>query len=114
MPILNELRSDSDFQNVFNKYNTIVLDFYMPSCGPCKTLTSLLETNLMNNQNVVNKINNGELIFLKVNVTDPNLEDLVDKYKVNSVPSVFVYKGNETYNPSGSAEQILNQILRII
>lgn len=63
------------------KSNLIVLDFYAPWCGPCKTLGPVLEKMQAKYPSV---------LFLKINADTET--ELTTKYSVSALPTVIVFK----------------------
>lgn len=65
-----------------------VLKFYSPTCGPCKVMSKNLES-----------IDDIEVVDVDIN-DDKNAE-LVDMYKVRSVPSIVILTGEGGIKHSG-------------
>ena len=82
-----------------------VVDFYATWCNPCNMLSPILEQLDANNEN---------LDIYKIDV-DANSR-LADELDINSVPSVFFYKGGEIkklvlgFQPLQSLQSIVDQI----
>ena len=75
--------NEENFENeVINSDKTIIVDFYADWCGPCKTMSPIIDK--IAEENVEN-IKVG-----KVNV-DEN-QDLAMKYNVMSIPTILVFK----------------------
>jgi putative thioredoxin len=64
-----------------SKQQPVLVDFWAPWCGPCKTLTPLIEK-------VVND-NNGKVKLVKVNI-DENPQ-YAGQLRVQSIPAVFAF-----------------------
>jgi thioredoxin 1 len=62
----------------------VLVDFYAEWCGPCKALGPVLEE-------VAQETQNAKIV--KINV-DENYE-LATRYKIDSIPSLLVFKGSE-------------------
>jgi thioredoxin 1 len=62
----------------------VLVDFYADWCGPCKALAPVLEE-------LAGEIPNAKIV--KINV-DENYE-LATRYKIDSIPSLLVFKGSE-------------------
>lgn len=69
--------------------NKILVDYWAPWCGPCKTLIPRLESIESEYSNVT---------FVKVNV-DENRESCVD-LGIRSVPTIIIYDGDTLVNRS--------------
>ncbi len=79
--------TSENFENEVLKYKgTCIVDFYGTWCMPCKMLAPIVEK--------VVEDNNFKLA--KVDV-DEN-EELVRKFKIMSVPTLFIYKDGEHIN----------------
>lgn len=62
-----------------------VVDFYADWCGPCRTVSPIIES-------LSNKYD-GKVKFAKVD-TDAN-HDLSARYQVMSIPTVFIFKNGQ-------------------
>jgi thioredoxin 1 len=72
-------------QEVVQSDQPVVVDFWAPWCGPCRVLGP-----------VIDKLADrfaGRVKVGKVNVDDS--PDLAGEYGVNSIPRVFIFKGNK-------------------
>ena len=77
--------SANDFnRKVLQSEVPVLVDFYAEWCGPCKALAPVLEE-------VAKETPNAKIV--KVNV-DEN-QELAYRYKIESIPSVLVFKNNE-------------------
>jgi thioredoxin 1 len=77
--------SANDFnQKVLQSDVPVLVDFYAEWCGPCKALAPVLEE-------VARETPDAKIV--KVNV-DEN-QELAYRYKIESIPSVLVFKNNE-------------------
>lgn len=86
-----------------------VIDFYASWCKPCKDLTPLLEKA---------KAQYGDKVkFMKVDVDDPNNEQIVEQYEVSPIPTVvFLNPEGEviTYSIGFSGEQQVSEGIKKI
>jgi len=98
-----ELENISTFDDSLKEDRLIVLDFYADWCGPCKKLSPLLKK--------LSEIYN-RVLFYKVNVENSELEKLVKKYGVISLPTlIFFKKGEEVHRIVGYLE---NEIVKCV
>lgn len=65
--------------------NPVIVDFWAPWCGPCRTIAPILEE--------VAKEKGGAMLVTKVNV-DEN-QGLAQKYNVRAIPTILFFKGGE-------------------
>lgn len=85
----------------------VLVDFWAPWCGPCKSLTPVLER-------VVNN-SNGGVRLVKINI-DEN-PDIAGQLRVQSIPAVIAFDKGRPVNgfqgalPEGQIKQFIEQIL---
>ena len=88
--------NDSNFSEVLNCKEKVLVDFYADWCGPCKMLTPIME-----------EIANTYKVY-KINVDEsPNL---ASEYNITSIPCIIVFlNGEEIQRSIGlkSKEEIL-------
>jgi thioredoxin 1 len=76
--------SDSDFEEKVLKASTlVVVDFWAPWCGPCKSIAPVLEE--------VAKELAGQVAIYKVNVDDNPKSPA--QYSVRAIPNMVIFKG---------------------
>lgn len=81
-----------NFNEVVNSEKKVLLDFFSPTCGPCKMVSP-----------VVDKIadEHSEILVGKVNVEEE--EELARQFRVSSVPTFFVMEKGEVIKKSTGA-----------
>lgn len=86
----------SKFQEVINASKPILVDFYAQWCGPCKTLSPILED--------VKKEMKNSIGIIKIDV-DKN-PAIAAKFQVKGVPTLIVFKqGKQLWRQSGVLRQ---------
>ena len=84
MPIVNVTDSDFDALVIKNSFPVLV-DFWAPWCGPCKTAGPILEE--------ISEEYKDKIVIAKVNVDENN--QIPAKYEVMSIPTVILFKGGQ-------------------
>jgi len=76
--------SDSDFDEKVLKASTlVVVDFWAPWCGPCKSIAPVLEE--------IAKELGGQAAIYKLNVDDHSKS--AAQYNVRAIPNLVMFKG---------------------
>ncbi len=83
-----------EVKQIQSQGNKVLVDFWAPWCGPCRSLIPRLEGLESKYPNVT---------FVKVNV-DENMEYAME-LGIRTVPTVIVYNGEETVHRSPGANQ---------
>lgn len=77
--------NEADFDSVLQETRPVLVDFWSPSCGPCRLFVPVL--------NALAKANAETAVIAKVNVAT-NAE-LAAKYSITAVPTVLIFKDGQ-------------------
>ena len=84
--MVNEIKNSQQFeQQVLNSTNPVFVDFWAEWCGPCRSVSPVVEE--------LSSEYDGKVDFVKINV-DENGE-LAQKYNVFSIPTLAIFKNGE-------------------
>ncbi len=93
----------SKFNELLNSEIPVLIDFFADRCGPCKTLTPVLEQ--------VKEELGDAVKIIKIDV-DKN-QPLAAKYQVRGVPTMLLFKnGKQVWRESGVLQK--NEIIKVI
>jgi len=78
--------SDADFEaQVLKATEPVVVDFWAPWCGPCKTIAPALEE-------IAGSLN-GKVKIVKLNIDESPAT--AEKYGIMSIPTLMMFKNGE-------------------
>lgn len=95
-----EPKDEEDFKKLIQN-DFVIVDFYSPSCGPCKRLSPLFEE-------AASKYSHKAL-FIKVNIN--NFSDVAEEYEIAGVPTVLVFKNGKEVGRKVGVEPVQRDIL---
>ena len=84
-----EISKENFDSEVINSSHVTVVDFYATWCGPCRMLSPILEELSNEKENVK---------FVSVDVDEAG--ELAEKYGVQSIPCVVIFKDGKEYTRS--------------
>lgn len=79
--------TEKNFEGVLTKTNYVLLDFHASWCGPCKSLSPIIDS--LSEENA----SNDNLLIGKVDV-EQNRE-IATKYGIRSIPTIIFFKNGE-------------------
>jgi thioredoxin 1 len=77
-----------NLQEILDGDKPVILDFWAPWCGPCRSLSPILET--------LEAKYEGKAVIAKINVDD--FAALAAKYQVQAIPTCLVFVGGKLEN----------------
>ena len=100
---LHTIKEFADILDI-NSKKLVILDFYADWCGPCKILGPKLDEIAKTNSNVV---------VVKANAEDENLEKMVALYNVKRFPTLIFFKDNKVVDHfTGTDEKRIKSVIQ--
>lgn len=99
---MKEIIGDDCFR-VLDDDNLVLFYFSATWCGPCKKFTPVMEQ-------ISEKINNVN--FYKIMIDNDENEEICEKFKIESVPTVFLVKNRTSLGNVSGAN--INKVLLLI
>ena len=107
MKYVQNMDTNRFFREVIKSPNPVMVDFWRPSCAPCKILNPHLE--------YVAQAYEGKLKVYKMNVDKH--AGIASKYNVRGLPTILFFKNGHPYDQitgAVSRSKILNVVKSII
>ena len=84
--MVNEIKNSQQFeQEVLNSTNPVFVDFWAEWCGPCRSVSPVVEE--------LSKEYENKMDFVKINVDDNG--KIAQKFNVFSIPTLAIFKDGE-------------------
>ncbi len=77
--------NDSNFKELLESGKPVVVDFWAPWCGPCRSITPIVEE--------LAEVYADRVVIGKYNVDDEN--DLAVEFGVRNIPTLLFFKNGE-------------------
>lgn len=77
-----EVSSLKEIQALLRNQKIVFVDFYKDSCPPCEQFKPLYESWA--------RLFDKQIIFIKINASNPKTDDLCKKFKITSLPTLIV------------------------
>lgn len=91
------------FNDIINKEQPVLVDFYADWCGPCQTMMPILKE--------VKDTLGESVSILKINI-DKN-QSIATRFQVRGVPTFMLYKnGKQVWRQSGLIQK--NELIQLI
>jgi thioredoxin 1 len=87
MSKLLNLTPENFEQEVLKSKTPVLVDFWTPWCGPCQMLDPVIEE--------LARDFGEKLKIAKLNVGEPENQELADKYQILSVPIIKIFKNGK-------------------
>ena len=94
-----------DFAQVIENNDIVIVDFWAPWCGPCRTFAPIFEATAEANQDIA---------FAKVNTEEEN--ELAAYFQIRSIPTLMVFRqkiivfSQPGVLPQSALEELIGQV----
>ena len=104
---VRDIQEDRFDQQVLQQSTPVIIDFWAPWCGPCKTMTSAFES--------LAKVYGNRMLFFKCNV-DENLS-VAKRFGIKAIPKLMLFNNGELVHsatgmmPQDAIEEVIENVL---
>ena len=98
---MQKVQTKEDLDSCVGSDILTVIDFYADWCGPCNAIAPVLEA-------LAQKMKN--IRFYKLNIEEGDGPEIVQKYKINSIPTFILFQNGQQigrYNSLVEMERFL-------
>lgn len=100
--MIHDLTSETQFRNIINQHEFVLVDFFAEWCGPCKRISPWLHEFADSHP---------QIGFVKVDIEI--MEDMAAHYKIKAMPTFVLLKnGLEVERFSGAVEDKIRKIIQ--
>lgn len=97
--IVINISSEEQLQQILEKYDNVIIDFFAIWCGPCKKISPVIH-DLANKYK--DKYQKNNLVFIKIDVDE--CPDLARKYEIEAMPTfIGIKKGKQVDKVKGAS-----------
>lgn len=83
--------TESTLKSFLTENPHVVLDFWAPTCNPCRTLAPILEA--------IEKEFSGKVVIAKINIEEEST--LANEYRIQSLPTLIFFQDGEPVGQAG-------------
>jgi len=88
--------TDYNFDNIIQNNNLVLVDFYAPWCGHCRTQTTII-------QKLVQELDNNAIIAT-INI-DENKQKAM-QYSISGIPAILIFKNGKLVEQKAGVHKI--------
>lgn len=107
--IMKELNTVQEYEDVISSEGVNLIDIYADWCGPCKGMMPILES--------LEEKYEGKIAIYKLNADGADLQSVIGRLGVRSIPTLFFVKNGEIVEtkigaqPSNELEEVISKLI---